>query len=82
MIEISGHPVGGAEIELLLLTLRAEEIDAAVLQEASHHRTHLDIFAQSGDSGTQAAYAAHKEPDLDAGGGGLEKLADNVRVGE
>ena len=53
-----------------------------MLEETTHDGTHLYIIAETGNAGTQAAYAAHEEPYLHAGSGRLEKLTNDVGVGQ
>ena len=82
VIEVAGHPVGGAEEELLLGTLRAEEIDAAVFEETSHDGAHFDILAQARHIGSQTADATHKEPHVHACRCRLEQFPHDIRVGK
>src|SRR3954466_7484113 len=59
-VQIARHPVGAAEIELLITSVR-ERVDAAVFQQTSHNAAHANAVAYSTQSGTQRAHATHDQ---------------------
>src|SRR5208283_6228817 len=59
-IQIAGHEVRTAEIDLVLSAVAVVE-DPAVLKEATYDAGDMDVLAGSGDAGSQAADAAHQQ---------------------
>src|SRR5258708_7813148 len=57
-VEIAGHEIGASDVNLFPSSI-PEIVGAAVLQETAHHTQHLDLFADSGNSGPEAADSAH-----------------------
>src|SRR5208283_2562063 len=53
-IQVAWHQVGAAEVDLLVAAV-AEVKNAAVLEEATHDAGYLDVVADAGDAGPQAA---------------------------
>src|SRR5437762_9260769 len=81
LIEIAGHQIGAAEIDLLAASV-AEVPDATVLQETSDDAAHADVVADPGDAGPQTADPPHDEVDARTGLRGQAQLLDHVLVAE
>ena len=80
-VEVSGHPVGAADVQMLTLAV-AEEEDARMLKEAADHAFDGDVFGEAWHAGTHAADAADVKGDLHAGLAGFDELVDDVLIGE
>ena len=77
-VEVAGHPVGGAEIEIRLAAIFEIE-DAAVLEEAPDETAYADTMAEASDARPESAGAANNEIDLDADArGAIESLDDGL----
>src|SRR6266700_2297097 len=81
IIEIALHQVSAAQ-ENLLLTIVAEVIDAAVLQEASHNATHVNILADPLNTWTQTAHTPDDEINADPSLRGAIEQIDHPGIGE
>src|SRR5215203_6113567 len=81
MLQIARHPIGTADIQLILAAIREPE-NATMFEKASHHTAYANIFRQTLNSGAQYADAAHDQIDLHACARGLVKLLDNLEIGE
>ena len=80
-IEVAGHHVGTAEIDLFFASI-VEVEDAAVLEEAADDAGDADIVADSGHAGAKAADAADEEIELDPGLGGFVEELDDAAIDE
>jgi hypothetical protein len=80
-MEVAGHEIGAAEENEWIPPI-GEDIDAAMFEETVHDASDLDVFAQSGDTGAEAADPAYEELDGDSFlGAGVQRLND-LRVDE
>ena len=79
--QVAAHPVGAGQVDIVRQVV-AEVIDAAVLEKAADHGTHLDIFRQARHARLQGAGAAHDQVDLHAVGRGRIQGADHGFVHE
>src|SRR5215469_5317934 len=76
LVEITRHPVGAGQIDLLLPPI-GEIKNAAVLEKTPHNAAHANAIADAANAGPQRADAAHDQIDFDAGlGGGVERRDD------
>ena len=81
VIEVPRHQVGAAQERLGPLA-RLEEVEAAVLEEATEDAADADRLGQPGDAGPQGADRAGDDVDLGAGLRGRVELLDDRLVGE
>src|SRR5690349_20359760 len=65
-VEIAGHPVGRADVDLLVAAVQEVE-RARVLQESPYDADHPDRAAHAGEPRAQAADSADDEIDWDTG---------------
>jgi hypothetical protein len=80
-VKVAGHEIGTAEKNKWIPPI-FEDIDAAMFEETVHDASDLDIFAQSGDTGAEAANPADEKLDRDTFlRAGVERLND-LRVDE
>jgi len=80
-VEVAGHEISAAEKNEWIPPI-GEDIDSAMLEETVHDASNLDVFAQSWDTGTEAADPAYEELDGDSFlGAGVQRL-DDLRVDE
>ena len=79
LVDIALHPIGAAEIDFGFAAV-AEDVDAAVLEEAADHAADANPAAESAHSRTQRAGAAHDEFDLHARLRGFVKGVDDFFV--
>src|SRR5438105_3186129 len=69
MVEIAGHQVRAAAIELRLTPI-AEVVHPAMFEESAYQASHPNVLAHAFYAGTQARHATNYEVDLDACPGG------------
>jgi hypothetical protein len=80
-VKIAGHEISTSEENEWIPSV-GEDIDAAMFKETVHDASNLDVFAESGHTGTEAADPADEELDGDSFlGTGVERLND-LRVDE
>jgi len=51
LVEITGHPVSAAHVDLFLAAV-GEVIDPAVFEKTSHNTAHSDVLAHTSNAGT------------------------------
>src|SRR4051794_37409189 len=78
-IEVSRHPIGASDIDLLLSTV-AEVEDTAVLQESSDDRDDAYVLGKVGNAGPQAADAPDNKIDLHSARRRSIEAPDEFRV--
>src|SRR5437899_9386295 len=64
-VEIAGHPIGAAEVDLLLASVGKTE-NTAVLEETSHDASHCNVVAHTANSRPQRAHATNDQINLDS----------------
>jgi hypothetical protein len=75
-VKVAGHEIGAAE-ENEWIPPVSEDIDAAMFEETVYDASNLDVFAQSGDTGPEAADPADEQLDGDSFlRAGVERLDD------
>jgi len=80
-VKVAGHEIGATE-ENEWIPPVGKDIDAAMFEKTVHDASNLDVFAQSRDTGAEAADPADEELDGDSFlGAGVKRLND-LRVDE
>ncbi len=79
LVEVAGHPVGGAGINLGRAAV-VEEEDAAVLQIAAHDRADANALRKANHLGAQRAHAADDEVDFDTSDRGSIERFDGLAI--
>ena len=75
-VKVAGHEIGAAEKNEWIPPV-SEDIDAAMFEETVHDASNCDVFAQSGDTGPEAADPADQELNGDSFlRAGVERLDD------
>ena len=78
-VEVARHPVGGADVDLLLAAV--EEVEGPrVLEEPADDADHPDGLADAGEPRPEAADPAHDQVDRHAGLRGLVQRDDDVGI--
>jgi hypothetical protein len=75
-VKVAGHEIGATEENEWIPPI-FEDIDAAMFEETVHDASNCDVFAQSGDTGAEAADPADQELNGDSFlRAGVERLDD------
>ena len=80
-VQISRHPVCASHIKLFNSAIIKIK-DTAVFQEIAYNRTHMDIFADSRNTGLQAADSTDHQFHLNSAGGCIIKGLHDHRIAE
>lgn len=78
---VAGHPVCRSDVVASIVAV-AEDIDAAVLKEASHDADDVDVIGKAGHSTSQAADATDHHIDLDACLACFQQLVHERLIGQ
>src|SRR5438309_6212177 len=79
LVEIAGHPVGAAEIDLFLAAVGEME-NATVLEKAAHNAAHANTVTNPAHAGTESAHAPDDQIDIHSRLRGAIQPHDDVLV--
>ena len=81
VVQVARHQVGRGDVDFLVAAVM-EHHDPWVLEETVNDADGLNIVAQTGHAGLQAAHATDDNADFDPGLAGLVQLHDAVFIGQ